>query len=165
MQSIVLSLAVVALAFIAYGDVRQRRIPNALSLIIANLGWLRIGLAQDALGAGYTLLAAGAVFATTFVLFWRGAIGGGDAKLITAMALLIGYQDLVGFLLLMSLLGGVLAVAALARDKVGRRLASLLTAAQRPSVAEAGASGQQTSTVPYGVAIAAAGAIVLITAN
>ena len=96
MQSAVLCAAVAVLAVIAYGDIRRRRIPNALCVVVAALGMVRISAARDALTAGYTLLAAAAVFAGTFLLFWRGVIGGGDAKLITAIALVIGHRDLRG---------------------------------------------------------------------
>ena len=122
MQTAVLVVGVGILATIAYGDVRTRRIPNALSLAIAILGLLRIVLVHDPVAAGYTLAAGAAVFVAAFLLFWRGAIGGGDAKLVTAMALLVSYRDLFSFLFLMSVCGGALALAILARDKFRQRL-------------------------------------------
>jgi len=102
----VLVVGIGVFAFIAYSDVRTRRIPNALSLAIAILGLIRIILVHDLVAAEHTLAVAAAVFAVAFLLFSCGTVGGGDAKLVTAVALLIGYQELFGFLFLMSLGGG-----------------------------------------------------------
>ena len=164
MQSAVLVFAVCVLAIIAYGDVRRRRIPNALTLAIAALGLVRIILAQDIVTTSYTITVTIVAFAVTFALFLRGVIGGGDAKLITAMALLIGYQGFLNFLLLMSLFGGVLALATLAQEKLSQRADRLGRLADIPSLAEAARSVTvaEKSTVPYGVAVAAAGVIMLI---
>jgi prepilin peptidase CpaA len=166
MHLAVLVAAVVLLAIIAYGDVRFRQIPNAATLAIAALGLTRIILAQNAVAASYTLAAATVIFAVTFLLFWRGALGGGDAKLITAMALVIGHQQLLNFLFLMSASGGVLALVVLIRDKfepgLGRpcRRPTASRVKTHPTIAMA-----ENVTVPYGVAVAAAGAITLIIAR
>src|SRR5215831_17116951 len=101
MHAAVLAVAVGIFAVAAYRDVRTRRIPNALSLSIAALGLVRIAVAQDPFGAGCTLAAGMAIFAVTFALYRWGAIGGGDAKLVGAAALLIGYRELLEFLFLM----------------------------------------------------------------
>jgi prepilin peptidase CpaA len=162
-QTAILVIGIGVLAIIGYGDVCTRRIPNALSLTIATLGLIRIIIVDDTVDAGHTLLAGIAVFLVAFLLFSRGAIGGGDAKLVAAMALLIGYQDLCSFLFVMSLCGGALALAVLARDKLRQRLWRLSRPAGMPSaeIPECIAAAAP-STVPYGVAIAAAGAITLI---
>jgi len=76
-----------------------------------------------------------------FVLF-TGAfalnmMGGGDVKLIGALALWLPLGQLVPFLLVMSIIGGVITLAMWAREKI-RKSGSVLE-------------------VPYGVAIALAG--------
>jgi prepilin peptidase CpaA len=144
----------VILITVAYRDMRERRIPNVLCLTVATLGLTRILLAKNPVAAGYTLAAGAAILIVAFLLFWRGIIGGGDAKLIPAMVLLIGYRNLIDFLFLMSLCGGALALAIMARERFGPRC---LRSRPRES------SGESTrSTVPYGVAIAVAGVITLI---
>lgn len=143
MQSIVLVVAIGVLALIAYGDVCTRRIPNAFSLTTAVLGLARLTLAQDPPAAGHTLVAAVIIFAVGFALFWRGAIGGGDAKLATAMVLLIGHQALFAFLFLMSLCGGMLALCALARDRIGPRLIRLWCPASALSRVETASGTRQ----------------------
>ena len=52
--------------------------------------------------------AALAVLVVTFVFFARGWIGGGDAKLAAATALWLGFDQLLNYLIIASLLGGIL---------------------------------------------------------
>jgi len=167
MHSGFLVVAVGVLAIIAYHDVRTRRIPNALSLTIATLGLTRIALAEDAAAGWYTLAAAAVTFAGTFVMFRWGIIGGGDAKMIPAAALLIGSRDLLNFLFLMSLCGGALALATIAIENLEWSLKRFWRPAHIPAGTETDRVRvpPKASTVPYGVAIAAAGVIILITAR
>jgi Flp pilus assembly protein protease CpaA len=55
--------------------------------------------------------AAAAVLAVVFVLFSRGWIGGGDAKLAAATVLWLGFAHLADYLVYASLFGGALTVA------------------------------------------------------
>jgi prepilin peptidase CpaA len=160
-RTAILVVAIGVLAMIAYGDLCSRRIPNALSLAIAALGLIRLILANDTTAAAHSIGAAILVFGVTFLLFWRGAIGGGDAKLITAMAVLVADHDLLSFLFLMSLCGGVLALAVLAENKLRPRLLSWLARVRAIEAAKC-VTSPVPSSVPYGVAIAAAGTITLI---
>lgn len=164
MQTAVLIVGIGLLAVIAYGDVRTRRIPNELSVAIGILGLIRIILLNDAVTAGHSLLAGAVIFGTAFFFFWRGAIGGGDVKLVTATALLISYLNMFSFLFLMSLCGGMLALTMLAQDKLRPRLRRLLQQARIPTETETVEciAPRVRSTVPYGAAIAAAGIITLV---
>jgi prepilin peptidase CpaA len=163
-QTIVVAVAIGILLTIAYGDVRTRRIPNALTAAIAVLGLVRLLLAGDLAAATQTLLASASVFAAAFLLFWRGVLGGGDAKLVAATALLVGARDLFDFLLIMSACGGGIALTLLAYD--GFRLRRQNTS--RKSVGSAlphppGSDPPRAlSTVPYAVAIAGAGVAMLL---
>jgi prepilin peptidase CpaA len=167
MHSAVLAVAVGILVIVAYEDVRTRRIPNALSLATAAVGLFRVVFAAEVIDAGYTLAAAIVILTITFVLFQRGVIGGGDAKILPATVLLIGYRELLGFFFLMSLCGGVLALATLATERLDlyfgrfRRGAHVSSAGQ----SDRGRVASKGSTVPYGVAVAAAGVITLIAAR
>ena len=164
MQTAVKFAAIGMLVIIAYGDVRTRRIPNVLAAGIAMLGLVRMIIDSDPIATAHTFEAGAAVFAAAFLLFWCGVLGGGDAKLVAAMALVIGYDDLFGFLFLMSVCGGALALAILARDKLSLQPWHHPRPATTPSATEALGSigGPPRSTVPYGVAIAMAGVIMLI---
>jgi len=160
LQTIVVAVAIGILLAIAYGDVRTRRIPNELALGVGALGLLRMMLAGDASAPLYTLGAAAMVFAVAFLLFLRDLVGGGDVKLLTAAALLIGYHDLLSFLLLMSLCGAGISLAMLTADKLGPMLRHSPRAATLPA-AEKSRDTPGRLSVPYGVAIAAAGIVIL----
>jgi prepilin peptidase CpaA len=162
LETVIVVLAMAALIAAAYVDVRKRRIPNALSYLIGSLGLLRFLLAGDPVTVGWTLAAAAGVLVVAFMFFWGGTFGGGDAKLLTGAVLLIGYRDLIGFLFLMSLFGGVLALAILIGDRLIPRLRRVRQPAAVPDVAAAAARRDVWPTVPYGVAISAAGMIILL---
>ncbi len=120
-------------------DVRSRTIPNSLNLAIALLAipfWWASGLAlwPDAalqLGVGALVFAA---FAGVFAL---GAMGGGDVKLVAAIALWLPWQAVIFLLVLMSLAGGVLTLAMVAHKRIARH--------------------ENPLEIPYGVAIAFGG--------
>jgi prepilin peptidase CpaA len=140
------SIFVLGIAFFiaaAYGDIKTLRIPNALVIAVAVLGVFRLIVIGDLTAALYTVSVSVVVFIATFLLFWRGLIGGGDAKLITAAALLIGYHDLIGFLFAMSICGALVTLA-------------VVITHWRPE-------GQLPGkvAVPYGVAIATGGGVTL----
>jgi len=137
----------------AYGDIRTRRIPNALALAVATLGLARLTVIGDPAAALTTLGAAAAVFAVGFLLFWRGLIGGGDVKLMAAAVLLVGAPALSLFLVAMSLCGLAVTLATLAVDRLARRAAG----AHPPSENVPGSR----RTVPYGVAIAGGAVLTL----
>jgi prepilin peptidase CpaA len=159
-QVVMLLLAIGLFAVVAYRDLRTGRIPNALTLAIGGLGVVRLVLAGDPAAALYTLAAAAALFAAAFLLLRRGLVGGGDVKLVSAAALLVGYRDLLGLLLVMSLCGALMAFAVLAAEKLAPRLRpARLPTVPPPARAERGSSARLT--VPYGVAIAVAGVVTL----
>jgi prepilin peptidase CpaA len=163
MKIVVLCTSIGLLTIIALGDMRMRRIPNVLSFIIAILGLARMILDLDLIAALHTIEASAAVFAVAFLLFSLGMLGGGDAKLIAATALLIGYHDLVDFLFLMSVCGGVLALAVLVRDKFRQqRSYCSRSTGGTPAQTTEGILSPMQSTVPYGVAIAGAAVLILV---
>ncbi|WP_254434856.1 prepilin peptidase [Magnetospirillum sp. UT-4] len=134
----IIGLAVLGAALVdaVVSDLRCRRIPDRDPLLAAAAF---AGLA--ALGAlPLTHLAAAAVvLAGGFVLFAKGLWGGGDAKLAAALGLFVGFAGMPRFLVVMALAGGILAVVVL----VLRRLPG---------------GAARSAELPYGVAIAAAGA-------
>ena len=96
----------------------------------------------------YTVTVSVVLLAVGFGMFALAYIGAGDAKLITAAALLVGYNDLPSFLLFMGICGAVMSFGAVVIHKflplyAGPRLVLLLPRARL--------------AVPYGVAIAAGG--------
>ncbi len=93
------------------GDALSMRIPNWLTLLIAvlfipmalltGMPWMMIGL---------HVLAGLGMFVAGFVLFSLGLFGGGDAKLLAAAGLWLGWPDLMPFLVMTAFAGGALAL-------------------------------------------------------
>jgi len=124
-------------------DVRIRQIANwknAAIALMAPLWWMANGLAlwpEVAIQIGVAL----AVFAFFAGAFALGQMGGGDVKLIGALALWLPVQPLLWMLVLMSLIGGALTLL-LVLEKALRKT-------------------RKTLEIPYGVAIAIATLLVL----
>ncbi len=137
-----LAALAIALLVAAYTDFRHRQIDNRLNAAIAlcaPLFWYAIGLTLPEIGWQIALaLGALVVLAGLFAL---GAMGGGDVKLLTALALWIDPTRFFQLILIMSVLGGILTILFGAWHIMRR---------QRDKLA-----------IPYGIAIAAAGLWVL----
>ena len=139
-HNLLLAGLLTALVAAATTDIRSRTISNALNLaiaLVAPLFWWTTGLTLWP-GAALQIAFALAVFAAFAALFALGAMGGGDVKLIGALALWFPVAPFLSLLTLMAILGGVLTAAMLLFHKL------------RPT--------DRPLEVPYGVAIAAAGA-------
>jgi prepilin peptidase CpaA len=122
-------LAVLAflLARASISDIRRYIIPNKLCLTIAVCApfyWLAcsggFGPALWSLVINQLIL-AGLAFGFFFGLFCLNKMGGGDVKLIAAIALWTPAYSLLQWLLLMSLAGGVLALVFLAANHLFSR--------------------------------------------
>jgi prepilin peptidase CpaA len=153
LQNLITLIGIALFIVAACSDVKSFRIPNKLVAAVALLAVTRLIVIGDPNIALYTVGASVALLVAGFVLFWQGFIGGGDAKLITATALLVGYNDLLSFLLVMGICGAVISLTASVVHKylplyAGPRLAVFLPKARL--------------AVPYGVAIATAGTVTLL---
>lgn len=132
-----------ALIYAAFTDLRRRQIDNWLNAVIAlgaPLFWWSTGLSLWP-GVAIQLGIALAAFVVLAGLFALRAMGGGDVKLLTALALWIEPEWFLRLLLVMALVGGILTIAFGAWHVMRR---------QRDKLA-----------IPYGVAIAVAGLWVL----
>ena len=150
-------LTVLAIASVA--DLRDRRIPNALTFPAVALGLVLNGvffgfdgLRESAQGAGLGL----AMLFGLFVLRWMGA---GDVKLMAAVGAIKG-PDFVFYACLWSaVFGAVLALAGLARSRrLGLALAHLYYSRLMP---QPGGTFVSAWRVPYGPAIALGSMLVL----
>jgi prepilin peptidase CpaA len=141
---ILLGILALLLVVAAVIDVRTFTISNRLNLGVALMAplywwsahlplWPDIGI-QVAIAAG--------VFALLAVAFYAGMMGGGDVKLAAALALWFSPQSTLRFLVFMSIAGGVLTLV----------VVSLHRLKKKPGKPE----------VPYGVAIAVGGLLILI---
>lgn len=112
---ILLAVAVV-LVLAAIEDIRARRISNNLSLMLLGLFTVRamVGIiaGHDILAATlWPLAVAAAVFLVGLALFAVRLMGGGDVKLLAAMALFAGPALGLSFVLYVTVLGGLVAMA------------------------------------------------------
>jgi len=104
-----------ALLFAAWGDWRRRDIPNLLTAgiaLAAPLYWWAAGIVlwpDAAIIAGLAL----ALFALFAIAFAMGGMGGGDVKLIAALALWLTPLQLPAMLIVMAVAGGVITLAML----------------------------------------------------
>jgi prepilin peptidase CpaA len=105
---VLLFAAAVLLVVAAVTDVASRTIPNAIPLGTALLGAVLRGL-DGTLGGG--LIAAAVVFGSGAVCWHRGWMGGGDVKLLGALALVVPPRGVLPLLTWIAIAGGVLAIA------------------------------------------------------
>lgn len=165
MAFIHLALGAAALAVLlaaALQDLRERLIANRFSLALLVLGSAQHVLLADGWRhaltlAGGALALAAIVFVVGFVLWRFGGLGGGDVKLLTAAAFLVGADGIGGLLLITALAGGVLALLCVVVPRI--HWASMLC--WRLAAGGAGAGTTRTA-VPYGVAIAIGAAWVIV---
>jgi prepilin peptidase CpaA len=140
-------LAALAIALLVAGftDLRSRRIGNWLNGSIAlgaPLFWWASGMSLWPEVAAQLGVAVGA-FSILAGLFAIGAMGGGDVKLLTALALWIEPAWFLKLIIVMALVGGVLTIVFAALHMINGRKDRL--------------------AIPYGLAIATAGLWVLST--
>ncbi|HET9628444.1 MAG TPA: prepilin peptidase [Novosphingobium sp.] len=133
-----LAALAIGLLAAAFTDLRRRQIDNWLNAAIAIMApafWWASGLAlwpDVAWQLGVTVIA----FAALAVLFAMKLMGGGDVKLLTALALWIRPEHFLWLVVVMSVIGGVLTIV-FASWHVMRRQTGRIA-------------------IPYGVAICAA---------
>lgn len=138
LQMILLAALAVAMFHAIWTDWRERVIENWLNLgiaVAAPLFWWATGLSLwpgMAIQIGLalmTLVLFGALFAF-------GAMGGGDVKLLAALALWFPPFEFIKLIIIMSIIGGVLTLVMYIRHKLSKSSEKL--------------------EIPYGIAIAAA---------
>ncbi|MEL6873942.1 MAG: prepilin peptidase [Pseudomonadota bacterium] len=127
----------------AVTDIKSRTISNRLNILIAlgaPLFWIASGMQfwPDML----IQIGIAAIVFTIFTGFFAlGAMGGGDVKLLGAIALWLHWIPLVQMLIVMSIAGGVLTALMMIRNRINKTPGPI--------------------KVPYGVAISFAGLFVI----
>ncbi len=129
----------IALIVAAVTDLKSRQISNQLNCIIAlgaPLFWIASGMQfwPDMMQQIGLALVIFTIFAGMFAI---GAMGGGDVKLLTALALWLHWLTFIELLIVMSIAGGILTLLMMIRKKIQ--------------------NSEGPIKVPYGVAIAFSG--------
>jgi prepilin peptidase CpaA len=154
--------------WIAWGDLKTRRIPNYLTL-----GTAVAGLAYNFMSHGLPGLADGCLgillgFACLILPYILGGMGAGDVKAMAALGAWLGPRLTLYLFCYMGIAGGIIAVGYLIWkgvlwQKIQQGWVFLLNLILcRPAgEAKVSSSAQLTEKIPYGVAIAV-GMIVLV---
>jgi prepilin peptidase CpaA len=158
-QILAAAATVILLLAASITDITRYRIPNLIvyAIVAAFVAGAVFNLSWPALG--WSALAAVGMFLLGAGLFAFGQFGGGDVKLIAAMALWTGVADLSRFLLVMAAAGGLLGLVWLVR----RRRQRPVIASDAASSLDTPSSAKIPNRIPYGVAIAIAGLDFFIT--
>jgi Flp pilus assembly protein protease CpaA len=149
-------LEILLLLYVAIIDIATRSIRNEICLILALLG-IATQFASP-MQVAESVVAATILFLLLLVIYRRGGIGGGDVKLMAALAVGLPLMGVVQFLTITTLAGGVLALAHLTmrlmpypkRPPAGSSLIRRVYVVERWR-------NLRHAPLPYGVAIACGG--------
>lgn len=154
MNTILLAIFPIMMAFCAAYDLLTMRIPNWLSAVLI------IGFLAAAIFAGLPWQLIGMHFIAFLIalavcigLFIPGWIGGGDAKFAASTVLWMGMSHAVPFLLYVAIAGGLLTIIILV-------FRFAVNAAMLPKWNWLLKLHDKKVGVPYGIALAAAGLII-----
>ena len=149
-------LEIILLLYVAMMDIATRLIRNEICLALALLGIARqMGTPMQ---VAESLIAAAILFLLLLVIYTRGWIGGGDVKLLVALAIGLPLMGVMQLLTITALAGGGLALVHL-----------MMRLLPYPKLAPAGSSlvrrvytierwrNLRHAPLPYGVAIACGG--------
>ncbi len=155
LQTTVLTIFPALLIVAAVSDLLTFRIPNWVSLALvglfvvvvpfSGLSWL---IVASHLALGVTLLFIG------MAMFAMNLLGGGDAKLLAAIGLWVGWITLPVYLIWAAIIGGLLALSLL----MFRRLPLATPLREMPWVSRL---HDTQAGIPYGIALAAGALLAL----
>jgi prepilin peptidase CpaA len=145
-------------------DIRQRRVPNVLTMGLASLGLVlaMAGLGDVSLGGALGGLALGLALLMPAHVF--GATGAGDVKLLAAFGALLGPGNVFDAFLRAAILGGVIALGvALWRGRLRETLygTAMLVTTRNRTVAALIEHPAANNRFPYAPAIALGAALVV----
>ncbi len=106
------------LLYAASHDILARTIPDWVSVALAACGFVISAASGMLVGAA---IAASLVLAASILLFRLGLMGGGDVKLLAAVALVVPPGDILTMIAAIAIAGGGLALVFLALRPLARR--------------------------------------------
>lgn len=147
-QATILAVLAGVVTWAAISDLKSTRIPNVANIAILAL-WIGWAIVNPNVAVLYSLGIATALFIGGAVLFNYRLMGGGDVKFMAVLGLFAGPQEILPFLVYVSLFGGALCLLGLFLARAPIPVFTLVTTTH----------GRRT--VPYGVAIAASAYIMI----
>ena len=146
----------------SWRDVVTRTIPDHVALVVAVIGMT----VRSTAGWSPMLLSlatAACLFAVLLLLAMRGWLGGGDVKLAAALAVGLPPTATWDFVVATVLAGGVLGLGYLAGPRFAPRLRPVMSARTLSRILAVEARRlRRGGPLPYGVAIAAGGILVIL---
>ncbi|MCP1834198.1 prepilin peptidase CpaA [Bradyrhizobium sp. USDA 4532] len=150
------ALEILLLVYVATIDIATRLIRNEICLTLALLGI--VGQLSSPMQVAQSLIVAAMLLLLLLVVYTRGGIGGGDVKLLVALAAGLPLMGVVQLLAVTALAGGVLAFLHLMmRLLPSPRLAPAGSSLIRRVYAVERWRHLRHAPLPYGVAIACGG--------
>ena len=151
-----LFLEILLLVYVAMIDIATRSIRNEICLVLALLGIA--GQIASPMQVAESLIAATILFLLLIVIYQRGWKGGGDVKLLVALAIGLPLMGVIQLLTVTALAGGILAlVHVVMRLLPYPRLAPAGSSLVRRVYAIERWRHLRHAPLPYGVAIACGG--------
>jgi prepilin peptidase CpaA len=151
-----LFLEILLLLYVAVIDIATRLIQNEICLVLALLGIA--GQFASQTHVTESLFVATILFLLLIVIYQRGWIGGGDVKLLVALAIGLPLVGVIQLLTITALAGGVLALAHLMMRRLPYpRLAPAGSSLVRRVYAVERWRNLRHAPLPYGAAIACGG--------
>lgn len=149
-------LEILLLLYVATIDIATRLISNEICLILALLGIA--GQLLTPIQLAQSLIVAAILFLVLLIIYQRGMIGGGDVKLLVALAIGLPLTGVTQLLTATALAGGVLAALHLMMRRLPQpRLAPAGSSLIRRVYAVERWRHLRHAPLPYGVAIASGG--------
>lgn len=141
-------------------DLKERRIPNKVTVTAALLAIVINGLVSGAEGVEFSVTGAIVGGALMYFPYMFGGVGGGDLKMMAAVGAVTGVRIVCASFLFTAIAGGIIVVACSIFSKVAGRSGKFETAAC-PSrsyhllIDGSGGIMKEKSAIPYACAIAA----------
>ncbi len=162
-HAICIALLLAGAAFAAAADIVRRRIPNQIVAPVALVAIAASTIERGPFAFVIAILLGCAILALGTLAFSLRILGGGDVKLIAALAAALTPADALSFVLLTAACGAVVAIAYAA---MRRRLRSVVGAVARSASATVQlrrhvAPASSGLRIPYAVAIACGFVLVL----
>ncbi|WP_375764337.1 prepilin peptidase [Bradyrhizobium sp. Pha-3] len=149
-------LEILLLLYVATIDIATRLISNEICLVLAFLGI--IGQLLTPMQLAQSLIVGAVLFLVLLTIYQRGMIGGGDVKLLVALAIGLPLSGVIQLLTATALAGGVLAALHLMMRRLPQpRLAPAGSSLIRRVYAVERWRHLRHASLPYGVAIACGG--------
>lgn len=135
-------------------DIRDRRIPNALTLPLILFGFMINFIIQGSLGLYHSLLGLLLAGLPFLMLYSVGAMGGGDVKLMMGVGSVLQFQNTPSMLFYTFVFGGVVAAFMIVKCHIQKRR-------EHGKMQRYGINPFK-QTIPYGVAIAIGGIVTML---